>query len=207
MQENPQTGHDSFNKSAQYRNRVQTCSRGRRNDRERKRTVWKVGNDTVCIWNRPTYLPYRIHQEQDTDGKESGGLQLHGGGTGIDTHEPKYELICSIRFEESTVYGASTELTDSRISLFSAQRGKCALSGELFENAADIVCWLKTPAELGGKERYRNMILFHNRFLPLLQECPKNELKEIADTLKATKELMLKVNSLRQQAGLSAIEN
>ena len=44
-------------------------------------------------------------------------------------------------------------------------------------------------------------------FLPLLQECPKNELKEIADTLKATKELMLKVNSLRQQAGLSAIEN
>ena len=80
-------------------------------------------------------------------------------------------------------------------------------AGELFENAADIVCWLKTPAELGGKERYRNMILFHNRFLPLLQECPKNELKEIADTLKATKELMLKVNSLRQQAGLSAIEN
>ena len=80
--------------------------RGRRNDRERKRTVWKVGNDTVCIWNRPTYLPYRIHQEQDTDGKESGGLQLHGRGTGIDTHEPKYELICSIRFEESTVYGA-----------------------------------------------------------------------------------------------------
>lgn len=106
LQENPQTGHDSFNKSAQYRNRVQTCSRGRRNDRERKRTVWKVGNDTVCIWNRPTYLPYRIHQEQDTDGKESGGLQLHGRGTGIDTHEPKYELICSIRFEESTVYGA-----------------------------------------------------------------------------------------------------
>ena len=30
------------------------------------------------------------------DGKESGGLQLHGRGTGIDTHEPKYELICSI---------------------------------------------------------------------------------------------------------------
>ena len=47
MQENPQTGHDSFNKSAQYRNRVQTCSRGRRNDRERKRTVWKVGNDML----------------------------------------------------------------------------------------------------------------------------------------------------------------
>ena len=102
--------------------------------------------------------------------------------------------------------GRSTELTDSRISLFSAQRGKCALSGELFENAADIVCWLKTPAELGGKERYQNMILFHRRFLPLLQRRPINELKAIADTIKTTKELMLKVNSLRERAGLSAIE-
>ncbi|MFR5343622.1 hypothetical protein [Faecalibacterium sp.] len=54
---------------------------------------------------------------------------------------------------------------------------------------------------------FDRQLLFNNRFLPLLQECPKNELKEIADTLKATKELMLKVNSLRQQAGLSAIEN
>ena len=131
-------------------------------------------------------------------------------------HKAVLETVKSLESMNSSVLsglrnqpsmGRSTELTDSRISLFSAQRGKCALSGELFENAADIVCWLKTPAELGGKERYRNMILFHNRFLPLLQECPKNELKEIADTLKATKELMLKVNSLRQQAGLSAIEN
>ena len=102
--------------------------------------------------------------------------------------------------------GRSTELTDSRISLFSAQRGKCALCGELFENAADIVCWLKTPAEMGGKERYQNMILFHKRFLPLLQKHPDNEWNVITDTLKATKELMSKVNSLREQAGLSAIE-
>lgn len=102
--------------------------------------------------------------------------------------------------------GRSTELTDSRISLFSAQRGKCALCGELFENAADIVCWLKTPTEMGGKERYQNMILFHKRFLPLLQKHPDNEWNVITDTLKTTKELMLKVNSLREQAGLSAIE-
>lgn len=102
--------------------------------------------------------------------------------------------------------GRSTELTDSRISLFSAQRGNCALCGELFENAAEIVCWLKTPAELGGKERYQNMILFHKKFLSLLQERPQNELKAIADTLKATRELMSKVNSLRKQSGLPAIE-
>ena len=103
-------------------------------------------------------------------------------------------------------FGRSTEFTDSRISLFSAQRGKCALSGESFENAAEIVCWLKTPAESGGKERYQNMVLFHKRFLRLLQKCPPNELKTIINTINPTRQLMSKVNSLREQAGLPAIE-
>lgn len=107
---------------------------------------------------------------------------------------------------EQPSFGRSTELMDSRISLFSAQRGKCALCGEVFENAADIICWLKIPAESGGKERYQNMVLFHKRFLPLLQKYPQDKLITVANTLKATKELMLKVNSLRMQAGLSAIE-
>lgn len=114
-------------------------------------------------------------------------------------------VLAGLRSQPSD--GRSTELTDSRISLFSAQHGKCALCGELFENASDIVCWLKIPAAMGGKERYQNMILFHRRFLPLLQERPEKELKAIIDTLKVTKELMVKVNGLRQQAGLSAIEN
>ena len=43
--------------------------------------------------------------------------------------------------------GRSTELTDSRISLFSAQRGKCALRGELFEN-----CLLYTSALAASDE-------------------------------------------------------
>jgi RNA-directed DNA polymerase len=105
-----------------------------------------------------------------------------------------------------TSEGHSAEYTDSRISLFSAQRGKCALCGEAFTNASDIICWLKTPVELGGKERYQNMTLIHNRFLPLLQDNVQTVLRATADMLKATKQLMEKVNSLRMQAGLPAID-
>ena len=64
------------------------------------------GIDQVCIRNRPTYLPYRIYQEQDTDGKENSGMQLYGRWTGIDTHKPKPELICSGGIEKSTIYGS-----------------------------------------------------------------------------------------------------
>ena len=114
-------------------------------------------------------------------------------------------VLAGVRSQMSD--GRSTEFTDSRISLFSAQRGKCALSGELFEDAADIVCWLKKPTELGGKEQYQNMLLFHRRFLPLLQKYPAEAMAAMAGTPNLTKKLMLKINGLRLQAGLPAIEN
>ena len=101
--------------------------------------------------------------------------------------------------------GHSTEYTDSRISLYSAQRGKCAIGGEAFDNASDIVCWLKMPTELGGKERYQNMTLFHARYLPLLRDNEQTTLRVIAERLDPPKKLMDKVNSLRLQTGLPAI--
>ena len=100
----------------------------------------------------------------------------------------------------------STEYADCKLSLFSAQRGKCALSGKVFTNAGDIVCWLKKPIDDGRQERYQNMVLLHQKYLPLLQPEGAETLKAVANTLKATKRLMEKVNSLRLQAGHSAID-
>lgn len=100
----------------------------------------------------------------------------------------------------------STEYYDCRISLFSAQKGKCAVSGEEFVNVEDIATWLKTPKELGGYERYKNMTLIHKKYQALLDETPLSELKALSKQLKTTKKMMIKINSLREQAGLLAIE-
>lgn len=102
--------------------------------------------------------------------------------------------------------GHSTEFVDCRLSLFSAQRGKCALCGDLFESASEITCWLKQPKYLGGEERYKNMILIHKKYLPLLQEETQTVLRSIVDAQKTTKEQIKKLNSLREQAGLPAID-
>jgi len=102
--------------------------------------------------------------------------------------------------------GHSTEFVDCRLSLFSAQRGKCALCGDLFESASEITCWLKQPKYLGGEERYKNMILIHKKYLPLLQEETQTVLRSIVDVQKTTKEQIKKLNSLREQAGLPAID-
>lgn len=101
--------------------------------------------------------------------------------------------------------GYSTEFMDCRLSLFAAQHGRCAISGEGFESASDIACWLKKPVQMGGSERYKNMILLHKRFLVLLQELPEQVLKANVRKLEATAKMITKINGLREQAGLEPI--
>ena len=102
--------------------------------------------------------------------------------------------------------GHSTEYADSRISLFSAQGGKCAISGDEFRSASEIVCWLKKPKINGGQERYQNMTLLHQRYLPLLEISDIAILKTLTKPLNMTSCQVSKVNRLREQAGLSAID-
>ena len=47
--------------------------------------------------------------------------------------------------------GHSTEYADSRISLFSAQGGKCAVSGEEFGSASEIACEVGENPEITSK--------------------------------------------------------
>lgn len=107
---------------------------------------------------------------------------------------------------EQVSNGRSTEYMDSRISLYSAQHGKCAISGEEFQSASDIAGWLKKPKDNGGEERYKNMILIHKRYIPLLQETSQHILKATSQSFEITNKMLVKINSLRKQANLSAID-
>ena len=60
---------------------------------------------------------------------------------------------------EHPTEGHSMEYADCRLSLLSAQKGKCAVSGEWFLQPDSIVCHMKVPKEQGGQERYSNLVL------------------------------------------------
>lgn len=100
----------------------------------------------------------------------------------------------------------STEYCDCMLSMFSAQKGKCALSGEEFQNANDVECTLKIPIYLGGYEQYKNMLLYHRKYKSLLLAGDNTVLKRLAKTLNTTTKLMKKVNDLRNLSGLPPIE-
>lgn len=116
-----------------------------------------------------------------------------------------FDLSVLNELRNQTSNGHSTEYMDCRLSLFSAQHGKCAISGEAFTSVQSVVGWLKTPKEQGGFERYKNMTLIHSRYLQLLLDLSQQKLKAVTETLLTTKIMISKINSLRQQAGLPAI--
>ncbi len=128
---------------------------------------------------------------------EEGRALIH---TGLNLD---FSILKDLR--EQTSNGHSTEYMDCRISLFSAQHGKCAISGEEFVDASSVVGWLKKPKDKGGFERYGNMVLIHERYLQLLQDLGQQELKATAKTIKATKKMISKINRLREQAELPTI--
>lgn len=81
-----------------------------------------------------------------------------------------------------------------------------AVSTLEFGSASEIACWLKMPKKNGGQERYQNMTLLHYRYLPLLETSDAAKLKALTKTLNMTKKQVSKVNRLREQAGLAAID-
>ena len=101
--------------------------------------------------------------------------------------------------------GHSLEYADCRLSLLSAQKGKCAVSGEWFLQPDSIVCHMKVPKEQGGQERYSNLVLLHRRYLPLLTDQDAAALKSICKQMTVTRKQLTKINNLRTAAKLAAI--
>ncbi len=101
--------------------------------------------------------------------------------------------------------GHSMEYADCRLSLLSAQKCKCAISGEEFMKPDDVVCYMKVPKELGGYEQYKNLLLLHRRYLPLLVSKDEQLLKKNCKSLAVTKKQLTKINDLRAAAKLAAI--
>ena len=101
--------------------------------------------------------------------------------------------------------GHSMEYADCRLSLLSAQKGKCVVSGEWFLQPDSIVCHMKVPKEQGGQERYSNLVLLHRRYLPLLTDQDAAALKSICKQLTVTRKQLTKINNLRTAAKLAAI--
>lgn len=103
------------------------------------------------------------------------------------------------------LYGKSSEYADNRISLFSAQWGKCAVTGREFLVMEDIHCHhIKRKADGGGDE-YGNLVLVLASVHRLIHAADEETIALYLKLLKLNKVQLEKLNMLREKAGLQGI--
>ena len=94
----------------------------------------------------------------------------------------------------------STEYSDNRISLYSAQWGKCGITGIEFQCLEDIHCHHKLPKQYGGTDRYDNLVLVLPQIHRLIHAADEITIRKYLELLKLDKTQILKLNKYRELA-------
>ena len=181
LPENPPQSHDSADNRLNTESGCQLIrGGGAMTDSEKERYGTSQMVRYVSGINRPIY-PIAFIKYKTAIGistavccfSPAGRKKIH------DNLEMDATLFAYLR--EHPPEGHSLEYADCRLSLLSAQKGKCIVSGEWFLQPDSIVCHMKVPKEQGGQERYSNLVLLHRRYLPLLTDQDAAALKSICN--------------------------
>ena len=100
------------------------------------------------------------------------------------------------------LYNGSAEYADNRLSLFSAQWGRCAVTGAEFTATSDIHCHHKKLKSNGGSDKYENLVLVLEPVHKLIHAQKPETIAHYLEVLNLNPAQLEKVNGLRKQAGI-----
>ena len=111
-----------------------------------------------------------------------------------------------LQLMRATTHNRSTEYVDNRISLFSAQWGKCAVTGKEFQCISEIHCHHKKPKGSGGNDRYTNLVLVLAPVHELIHAVNEDVICSYLSVLKLDTSQLTKLNKLRILANRKPID-
>ena len=95
----------------------------------------------------------------------------------------------------------SIEFNDNKISLFSAQFGKCGISNKVFENTNEIHCHHIIPKSQNGTDKYDNLILVTKDVHILIHAQKETTIQQYLDKLNLSNKQKEKLNQYRKLVG------
>jgi len=101
---------------------------------------------------------------------------------------------------KNPVANRSIEYNDNRISLFSAQSGKCAVLGERLE-VNDFHCHRIVPINASGGDKYSNLVIISPDLHKLIHATKSETIHQILVKLKLSKKQIAKANKFRVKVG------
>ena len=117
----------------------------------------------------------------------------------------EFEGAVEIEIEllKQSIKDRSIEYVDNRVSLYLAQKGKCAVTGENFTSAEEIHCHHKIPKSEGGTDEYENLILVTATVHKLIHAT---KIETVTKYLKICNPDMKKLNVLRKMVGNDSLK-
>lgn len=101
---------------------------------------------------------------------------------------------------KNPVRGMSIEYNDNRLSLYAAQKGKCAVSGELLK-IYNAHCHHKKEKSKGGSDKYQNLVLVSDIVHQLIHATQETVIKRLLNELSLSSKELSKLNKFRKLVG------
>lgn len=128
---------------------------------------------------------------------ESDRLSIHSKQKAVSQDDIRYLL-------KHPSPDKSVEYNDNRISLFVAQYGKCAVTGNKLD-VADMNCHHKKLLINGGTDAYKNLTIVEGDVHRLIHAELPDTISSYLEILNLNNKMIEKINSLRKQAQLFPI--
>ena len=186
--------------------RTQSCNRLRKTGRPLTKTEQQLFGKSkmlryVAGSDAPIYPIGYIRCKNPMGKKRSINKYTPEGRIDIhDNLQINKRLLCDLM--RQPLFGRSAEYADNRLSLFSAQWGKCGVTGRTFESAGDIHCHHITPRSKGGSDKYSNLVLVLKPVHKLIHASAPETIAYYLKLLNLDKSQVRKINHLREEAGL-----
>ena len=129
---------------------------------------------------------------------EEGRKKIHSLQKAIDPLMLQHLMRNPIR-------GQSAELNDNRISLYIAQRGKCALTGQPLEMHNMEVHHI-VSRHAGGSDKYENLALILPDAHKLIHAVQEEIIEKYLDKLQCFDIHFQRLNKMRKRLGFSGID-
>ena len=109
-----------------------------------------------------------------------------------------------IKMSHSELKNLNIEYSDNRLSKYSMQRGKCAVTKQFL--TADVVhCHHMVPKEHGGNDSFDNLIIVHEWVHTLIHATRRETIRTYLNLLKLNAKALEKLNKLRKNCNLTEI--
>ena len=108
------------------------------------------------------------------------------------------------KMRQASYNDKNLEYADNRISKYSMQLGKCAVTGE-FLSAMEVHCHHKLPRHMGGTDEFNNLVIVHEDAHRLIHATDEKTIERYRNSLQLDGKHLKKLNQFRKVCNLVAL--